>query len=155
MKISSAYKTALSITSPEQSYSQNLDSQGLSYFKCDRSDEDCAKLFGVISSDRHKLASLLPPQRRGITRHATSRLTQFLLFIAQRIKVLRKSKNGAPFTRLSLRSGKNHVKDVCESRMESHALGALGLNPVIIKIEITIFAWGVGRGAAHVSHWGG
>ena len=63
-------KRALSIISPEQSYNQCLVSIGLSTLG-DRRDAHCTKLFNDISSDQHKLASLLPPKHRGHynTRH--------------------------------------------------------------------------------------
>ena len=52
-------KRALSIISPEQSYSQYLDS-----FR-DGRDDHCAKLFNRISSSQHSLAHLLPQKHRG------------------------------------------------------------------------------------------
>ena len=72
-------KSVLSIISPEQSYSQCLDSFGLSTL-CDKRNDHCAKLFNSIYSGQHSLAHLLPQKHRGwynIRNKGTYEMPQF------------------------------------------------------------------------------
>ena len=78
-------KRALSIISPEQPYSQCLDSFGLSTLR-DRRDDHWAKLFNSISSGQHSLAHLLPQKHRGRYNIRNKRIYGLPRFYTERCK---------------------------------------------------------------------
>ena len=78
-------KRALSIISPEQSYSQCLVNFGLSTLRNRRNDQ-CTKLFNSMSSSQHCLSHLLPPKHNGPYNFHNNRLYELPLFRTNRFK---------------------------------------------------------------------